>query len=89
MDRVFLGLAGLLLGIYLGLCPQEIPLSSPASPRKTPSIPPLLLGLTQSQVFQAIATVCHCWTSFMMKIKLDHFCIGNGSYIDIHKFIWA
>ena len=28
--------------------PREIPRSSPASPRKTPSIPPLLLGLTQS-----------------------------------------
>ena len=29
-------------------CPWEISQSSPASPRKTPSIPPLLLGLTQS-----------------------------------------
>ena len=29
----------------VGLCPREIPRSSPASPRKTPSIPPLLLGL--------------------------------------------
>ena len=27
--------------------PREIPQSSPASPWKTPSIPPLLLGLTQ------------------------------------------
>ena len=44
----FLGLAGLLLGISLGLRPREIPRSSPASPWKTPSIPPLLLGLTHS-----------------------------------------
>ena len=39
MDGVFLGLAG---------CSSEQP-CSPASPRKTPSIPPLLLGLTQSE----------------------------------------
>ena len=51
MDGVFLGLAGLLLGISLGLCPQEIPRSSPASPWKTPSIHPLLLGLTHSSDF--------------------------------------
>ena len=44
----FLWLAGLLLGISLGLRPPEIPRSSPASPWKNPSIPPLLLGLTQS-----------------------------------------
>ena len=59
MDEVFLGLAELLLGISLGLAelllgispglrPWEIPRSSPASPRKTPSIPSLVLGLTQS-----------------------------------------
>ena len=42
-DRVFLELAGQLLGISLVLCPGEIPRSSPASPRKTPSFPPLLL----------------------------------------------
>ena len=30
MDGDFLGLAGLLLGISLGLCPLEIPRSSPA-----------------------------------------------------------
>ena len=29
------------------LCPREIPRSSPASPWKTLSIPPLLLGYTQ------------------------------------------
>ena len=44
--RFFLGLAGLLLGISLGLRPREIPRSSSASPWKSPSIPPLLLGLT-------------------------------------------
>ena len=42
------GLAGLLLGISLGLFPREIAPSSRDSPWKTPSIPPLLLGLTQS-----------------------------------------
>ena len=47
MDGVFLGLAGLLLKISLGLCPREILQSSPASPYKTQFIPPLLLGLTQ------------------------------------------
>ena len=49
MDKVFLGLAGLLHEISLGLRPREIPRSIPSSPWKTPSIPPLLLGLTQSQ----------------------------------------
>ena len=52
MDRVFLGLTGLLLGISFMLCPREIPQSSPASPQKTPSIPPLLLGLTHYEVSQ-------------------------------------
>ena len=47
MDGVFLGLAGLLLGNSLRLRPREIPRSRTASPCKTPSIPPLLLGLTQ------------------------------------------
>ena len=62
MDGVFLGLAGLLLGISLGLLPREISGSSPASPRKTPSIPPLLLGLTQyAQLFQPTATVATYW----------------------------
>ena len=49
MDRVFLGLAGRLLEISLGLRPLEVPRRSPASPWKTPSIPPLLLGLTNAQ----------------------------------------
>ena len=42
-----------------------------------------------AQLFQASETVCHCLTSFKVKIQLDHFCIGNVSYIDVHKFIWA
>ena len=37
-DGVFLGLAGLLLGIYLGLRPWEIPRASHAGPWKIPSI---------------------------------------------------
>ena len=49
---VFLGLAELLLGISLGLCPREIPQSSPASPWKTPSFPPLLLRLNQYALFK-------------------------------------
>ena len=49
MDGVFLRLAGLLLRISLGLCPREIPWSSPTDPQKTLSIPPLLLGLTNSK----------------------------------------
>ena len=48
MDGVFHWLAGLLLRISPRLCPRETPRSSPASPWKTPSIPPLLLRLTQS-----------------------------------------
>ena len=44
MDGVFQGLAGLLQGISRGGSPREIPRSSPASPRKTLSIPTLLLG---------------------------------------------
>ena len=43
--------------------------------------------LGQAQLFQAGATVRHCLTSFKVKIQLDHFFIGDGSYIDIHKFI--
>ena len=35
---------------FLGLRPREIPWSSPTRPRKTPPIPPLLLGLTHSQL---------------------------------------
>ena len=47
MDWAFLVLAGVLFGISLGLRPREIPMSCPVIPWKTPSIPPLLLGLTQ------------------------------------------
>ena len=46
MDGVFWGLAGLLQGISRGRIPTEILRSSPASPRKAPSIPTLLLGFT-------------------------------------------
>ena len=46
-DGVFLGMAGLLLGIYFGLRPREILQSSTASPQRTLSVLPLLLGLTQ------------------------------------------
>ena len=46
-DGDFLRLSGLLLGISLGIRPREIPRSSPASPWKTPSFPPLLLRSTQ------------------------------------------
>ena len=42
-----------------------------------------------SQLFQTSYTVCHWWTSFKVKIQFDKFCIGNGSYIDVHKCIWA
>ena len=53
MDGVFRELAGLLRGISRGRSPREIPRSSPASPRKIPSIPTLLLRFTFSlkQVF--------------------------------------
>ena len=44
-EWVFLGLTG----ISLGLCPWEIPQKNPASPWKTPTVRPLLLGLTQHQ----------------------------------------
>ena len=35
------------IGHVVFLCPREVPQSSPASPLKTPSFPPLLLRLTQ------------------------------------------
>ena len=41
------------------------------------------------QLFQASATVRHCSTSCKVTIQLDHFCIGDWSNIDVHKFIWA
>ena len=42
-----------------------------------------------THLFQASATVRYCLTSFKVKIKLDHFCMSDGRYIDVHKFIWA
>ena len=46
MDRVFQGLAGLLRKISQGQSLREIPQSSPTSPWKSPSIPPILLGVS-------------------------------------------
>ena len=46
ISLMIIRLVGLILGISPRLCLREIPRSSPASPRKTLSIPPLLLGLT-------------------------------------------
>ena len=43
---VFQGLSGLLRGISFGLCPREIPQSSPASPWKAPSFLTLLFRFT-------------------------------------------
>ena len=43
--------------LSLGLSPREIPRSSHASPRKTPSIPPLLLGLPQYLHYQKVRVV--------------------------------
>ena len=37
----------------------------------------------ETQPFQAGATVRHCLISFKVKIQLDHYCIGNGSYISL------
>ena len=71
-DRVFLGLAGLLLGISLGLRPREIPQSSPASPWKTPSLPPLLLRLT------------HYWNKNM---PVSHFTIVTDLSTDCWQFL--
>ena len=47
------------------------------------------LNVCISQMFQVSTTVCHCLTNFIVKIQLDHFCIGDGTYIDVHKLIWA
>ena len=58
MEGVFLGLAGLFLGISLGLRLRETPQNSPANPRKTPSIPPLLLGLTQYPHIYSAPKLC-------------------------------
>ena len=42
-----------------------------------------------SQLFQAGATVRHCLIFLKVKIQLDPFLIGDVSYIDVQKFIWA
>ena len=49
----------------------------------------LILTKQHSQRFQVGATVCHCLTRFKVKIQLDHYYYDNGSYIDVHNFIWA
>ena len=70
MDRVFLGLAGLLLGISLGLGPWEIPGRSPASPWKTLSIPPLLLGLTQYVRASVLCKFFYLFYSFFVFLSV-------------------
>ena len=50
-----LWLAGLILRISNRLCPRKFPLDSPARPRKIPSDPPLLLGLTH---FLSVGNMC-------------------------------
>jgi hypothetical protein len=65
MFEVFLWMAGLLFGISLGFRSWEILQSSPASPRKTPSIAPLLLGLTQyAQATLSAVTSNAIWMPF-------------------------
>ena len=76
----------MLLGISLGLCPQEVPRSSSASPRKTPSITTLLLGFTQSAARLVVlasrlvvlaAVLLHC-------ITLLHTLLFNQSLTEHH-----
>ena len=62
MDGVFLGLAGLLLRISLGLRPW----SSPARPRITPSIPPL----TQSNSLDTIKSCFKTSEGTVIKTKI-------------------
>ena len=42
---------------------------------------------SRTQLFHDSATVCHCLTSFRVNIQLDHFCIGDGSYIEEKIYI--
>ena len=49
----------------------------------------MALQVGTPQLFHAGATVGHFWTILKVKIQLDHYCIGDGSYIDFHRFIWA
>ena len=75
MDGVFLGLAGLLLGISLGLRPWEIPHSSPASPWKIMSIPPLLLVLTQyAMIMRQLCFGSLVWHSCVLWNSLPREC---------------
>ena len=77
-DRVFLGLAGMLLRTSLGICPRELPQSSSVNPRKTLIVPPLLLKLTQYQIiFNPQNIQCEPKTNtssnyiyFLKKVKL-------------------
>ena len=82
MDKVFLGLAWLLLRISLGLRPWESPRSSPASPRKNPSIPPLLLGLTQ---FRPVRRKCLLKVS---RIIDEHRCQVDKKRHCGNFFVW-
>ena len=71
MDRVFLGLAGLLL---------PIPRPSPASPWKTLSIPPLILGLIQYQTKQN-KTKQTPKKKKKKRMKILH--MGDPEYLDV------
>ena len=44
----------------------------------------LMTNTASSQLFQAGATVRHCLTSSMVKIQLDYYFIGDGSYIYVY-----
>ena len=92
-DMVFLGLAGLILGISLGLSPWEIPRSSPASHWKTLSFPPLLLKLTHSQPKRiilklnyssiALLTMCIsqcCHNQIFYWVYTDPYCVIYYKY---------
>ena len=39
--------------------------------------------LMQSEV-TTVSSLCHCLTCFKVKIQLDLYCIGDGSYIDVY-----
>ena len=43
----------------------------------------------RSQLLRASPTVRLCLTSFKVKIQLNHYCMGYGSYIAANKFIWT
>ena len=89
MDGIFLGLAGLLLEISLGICPREIPWSSPASVWKTHTsfftwINPIFLkkGQSDDQIEGCILIVA---LHLMEKIHsgninrwISYFCCGRN-----------